>query len=145
MDSTGMEHGGQAGGEKLAKFALTPPVGSVQVCAKAGNLLRSIRRSEAEAQRLGCSLLLLLRGALITVIAPPCSLRFFDISALAQSLILAFGQIFSGPWRACAGRDERVLWYSCWGGGGCVAPDDPRQLLRACEHWRTSGVCCSGG
>lgn len=113
MDSTGMEHGGQAGGEKLAKSALAPPVGGVQVCAKAGNLFGSIRRSEAEAQRLGCSLLRVLQGALITVIAPPCSLRFFDISALAQSLILAFGQIFPGPRRACAGRDERVLWYSC--------------------------------
>lgn len=71
MDSTGIEHGGQAGGEKGTKFALAPPVGSVQVCAKAGNLFRSIRRSEAEAQRLGCSLLQVLQGALITVIAPP--------------------------------------------------------------------------
>lgn len=70
MDSTGMEDEGQAGGEKLTKFPLAPPFGGIQVGAKAENLFRSIRRSEAEAQRLGCMLLLLLKGALITVIAP---------------------------------------------------------------------------
>lgn len=48
---------------------LRPPVDSIQVCAKAENLFQSIRRSKAEAERLGCTLLLLLKGALITVIA----------------------------------------------------------------------------
>lgn len=68
MDSTGTE--GETGGEKLTKFTLSSPVDGVQVCAKAENLFRSIWRNEAEAQRLGCMLLLLLKGALITVIAP---------------------------------------------------------------------------
>lgn len=45
-----MERGGQAGGGKRTEFALAAPVGGVQVCAKAGNLFGSIRRSEAEAQ-----------------------------------------------------------------------------------------------
>lgn len=56
--------------DKRTKCATAPPVDGDQVCAKAENLFRSIRGSRAEAQRLGCVLLLHLLGALITVIAP---------------------------------------------------------------------------
>lgn len=57
--------------EATGQAKCTPlPIDSIQVCAKAENLFKSIRRSRAEAERLGCTLLLLLQGALITVIAP---------------------------------------------------------------------------
>lgn len=49
------------------KFAC--PVDSVQVCAKTENLFQLIQKSQTEAERLGRTLLLLLKGALITVIA----------------------------------------------------------------------------
>lgn len=73
MDSIGIQYEGQEGGEKRGRNRepnLRPTVDSIQVCAKAENLFRSIWKSRAEAERLGCTLLLLLKGALITVIAP---------------------------------------------------------------------------
>ena len=57
-------------GEETENQIYVPPVDSIQVCAKAENLFQSIRKSRAEAERLGCTPLLLLKGALITVIAP---------------------------------------------------------------------------
>lgn len=57
-------------GKRQTKSNLRPPIDSIQVCAKAENLFKSIWRNKAEAERLGCTLPLLLKGALITVIAP---------------------------------------------------------------------------
>lgn len=65
MDS--VQYKGQE--KKKENQIYVPPVDSIQVCAKAENLFQSIWTSEAEAERLGCTLLLLLEGALITVIA----------------------------------------------------------------------------
>lgn len=74
MDSIGIQYEGWEGGEEKKgrdrEPNLRPPVDSIQVCAKAENLFRSIWKSKPEAERLGCTLLLLLKGALITVIAP---------------------------------------------------------------------------
>lgn len=73
MDSIAIQYEGREGGGKKARHRepnLCPPVDSIQVCAKAENLFQSIWKSKAEAERLGCTLLLLLKGALITVIAP---------------------------------------------------------------------------
>lgn len=93
----GIQCEGQEGGEKKRGGRERKPnmyvllVDSIQVCAKAENLLRSIWKSNAEAGRLGCTLLSLLKGALIMIVAP-CSSPRFDISALAQYLILALWQ-----------------------------------------------------
>lgn len=73
MDSIGIQFEGQKrGGEKVrqSKPNLCPPVDNIKVFAKAGNLFKSIWRNKAEAERLGCTLLLLLKGTLITVIGP---------------------------------------------------------------------------
>lgn len=74
MDSIGIQYEGREGtGGKRGRVRepnLRPAVDSIQVCAKAENPSRSIWKSTAEAERLGCTPALLLKGALITVIAP---------------------------------------------------------------------------
>lgn len=111
MDSTGTE--GETGGEK------TNQIYTLLSCWRRSGVCKSRKSIQIDLEErswgpeIGLYAPAAPQGSLDHGYSPPCSLRYFDISALAQSLILAFGQIFSRLRRACALRDERVLWYSC--------------------------------